>query len=134
MGRIEPAKELIRKLEEKLENLKKVNQNVKLEISEKLRAALESQYAEPEPMKLANQVPQPQTRINLSQMVLSQTVCPTNNNRPRIELPSKAQRKALIVSGIHDLWLAAFDLGGKGAFFNFVLSNQMITKQKDPDI
>ncbi len=121
-------------MEEKLENLKKVNQNVKLEISEKLRAALESQVFKPEPIKLADQVPQPQKRINLSQVVLSQTVLPTNNNRPILELPSKAQREALIASGINDLWLSAFENNpnDKGGAFNFVLSNQMKTNQTDP--
>ena len=74
-------------------------------------------------MKLANQVPQPRKRINLSQLVLSQTVLPTNNNRPVIELPSKEQREALIASGIHDLWLAAFENNNGGGLYNFVLSN-----------
>ncbi len=64
-------------------------------------------------------------------MVLSQTVLPTKNNRPVIELPSKAQKDALIASGIHDLWLAAFE-NSPGAL-NFVLSNQMKTNQTDPN-
>ena len=98
-----------------------------------MRAALESQVVKPEPIKLANQVPQPRTRINLSQVVLSQTVLPTKNNRPVIELPSKAQREALIASGINDLWLSAFENNGGGGLFNFVLSNQMKTNQTDPN-
>ncbi len=69
----------------------------------------------------------------MSQVVLSQIVCPTKNNRPVIELPSKAQREALIASGINDLWLSAFENNdGKGGVFNFVLSNQMKTNQTDP--
>jgi hypothetical protein len=83
-------------------------------------------------MKLANQVPQPRKRINLSQVILSQIVCRTNNNRPVIELPSKAQREALIASGINDLWLSAFENNDGGGMFNFVLSNQMKTNQTDP--
>jgi hypothetical protein len=98
-----------------------------------LRAALESQVVKPEPIKLVNQVPQPRTRINWSQVVLSQTVLPTNNNRQVIELPSKAQREALIASGIHDLWLYAFENNNGGTAFNFVLSNGMKTNQKDPN-
>jgi hypothetical protein len=85
-------------------------------------------------MKLANQVLQLRTRINLSQVVLSQTVFPTNNNRPIIELRSKAQREALIANGIHDLWLSAFENNNGGGYFNFVLSNQMKTNQKDPSV
>ncbi len=99
-----------------------------------MRAALESQNVKPEPIKLANQVPEPRTRINLRQVVLSQTVLPTNNNRQVIELPSKAQREALIVSGINDLWLSAFENNINGGLFNFVLSNQMKTNQTDPGI
>ena len=99
-----------------------------------MRAALESQVVKPEPMKLANQVLQPRKRINLSQVVLSQTFCPTNNNRQVIELPSKAQREALIASGIHDLWLAAFENNNGGGLYNFVLSNQMKTNQTDPGV
>jgi hypothetical protein len=49
-------------------------------------------------------------------------------------LPSKSTREALIASSIHDLWLAGFENNPGGGLFNFILSNQMKTEQKDNNI
>ncbi len=56
--------------------MEKVHQNVKNEIGEKLRTALEKQITNEEEPKISKE----KARINLSQVILSQSVLPTNNN------------------------------------------------------